>query len=133
MAASEVYTFQVTIPPGTPQTTPFRQSITIPVRQVDTLEIVVPPGPSGLMGFAITMGGVNVMPLQSGQYIVTDDQKITWPIVGLPTSGAWQLSGYNTDVWPHTVYLWFLVDQVETPGNTPGLMSIVSMQQLSSP
>jgi len=129
--ASEVYTFQATIPAGTAQATPFRQSLTIPVRKVDTLEIVVPPGPSGQMGFAITMGGVNVLPLQSGQYIVTDDQKITWPIENLPTSGAWQLTGYNTDVWPHTVYLWFLVDQVSMPGTQP-LLTSVSLSGLSS-
>lgn len=130
--ASEVYTFQVTIPPGTQQSLPYRQSLTLPVRKIDTLEIVVPPGPSGQMGFAITMGGVNVMPLQSGQYIVTDDQKITWPIENLPTSGAWQLSGYNTDVWPHSVYVWFLAGPVDAP-TSAGLLSIASMQSLSSP
>jgi len=128
--ASEVYSFQVTIPAGTAITAPFRQSLTIPVRKIDTLEIVVPPGPSGLMGFAITMGGINVMPIQSGQYIVTDDQKITWPIDNLPTSGAWQLSGYNTDVWPHSVYIWFLVDQVPRAGQGALLLS-TSMQALS--
>lgn len=130
--ASEVYSFQVTVPAGTAQNAPFRQSLTLPVRKVDTLEIVVPPGPSGQMGFAITMGGINVMPIQSGQYIVTDDQKISWPITDLPTSGAWQLTGYNTDVWPHSVYLWFLVDQVDRP-TAGALLGITSMQALSGP
>lgn len=130
--SSEVYTFQVTIPPGTPQLTPFRQQLTMPVRKIDTIEVVVPPGPSGLMGFAITMGGINVMPIQPNQYLVTDDQKISWPLANLPTSGAWELSGYNTDVWPHAVYVWFLVDQVPTVQSGPLLLS-TTMQAISSP
>lgn len=131
MPATELYSFQVTIPAGTAITAPFRQSVPIPVRMVDRLEITIPPGPSGLMGFAITMGGLNVIPLQAGTYIVTDNQQFDWPIEGLPTSGAWQVSGYNIDVWDHTVYLRFLTELVTSTG-TPPLLSTVNMQQLSS-
>jgi len=129
--ASQVFAFQVTIPPGTPQSVPFRQLITIPQRKVDTLEITVPPGPGGVMGFAITMRGISVIPEVAGTYIVTDDQHISWPLTDLPTSGDWEVSGYNTGVWPHTVYLTWLVDLVDQPTSPPLLMQ-VPMQQLYS-
>jgi hypothetical protein len=130
--AIQVFAFQVTIPAGTAQASPFRQSTQLPERQVSTLEITVPPGPSGLMGFAITMGGVNVLPVSPGTFIVTDDERISWPLTGLPTSGAWQVSGYNTDVWPHTVYLRWLVDLVTQQPSSP-LLSGVTLSGLSSP
>lgn len=112
MPANEIRGFSVTIPAGTLQSAPLRQSITMPPRIVDTLQVIIPPGPSGLMGFAITMGGVNVLPIQPGTFIVTDNEKITWPLTGLPDSGAWQLTGYNTGVFDHTVYLRWLVNQI---------------------
>lgn len=129
--AREVRAFQATIPAGTTQAAPVRISVAFPVRKVDVLEIIVPPGPSGLMGFAVTMGGINVIPVVPNTYIVTDDEKITWPLDGLPESGAWQLSGYNTDVFDHTVYLRWLVDIVTA---SPGLSVVAgaSLAQLSS-
>lgn len=129
--AVQVYAFQVTIPAGTAIASPFRQSTVLPQRQVSTLEIVVPPGPSGLMGFAVTMRGVNVLPVVSGTYVVTDDERITWPLSGLPTSGDWQVSGYNTDVWPHSVYFRWLVDLVGESPSGP-LLSGVTLGGLSS-
>jgi len=129
--ATEVYAFQVTIPVGTPIATPLRQAITIPVRKVDVLEVKIPPGPSGVMGFAITMRGINVMPLVAGTWIVTDNEEIRWPIDELPTSGDWQLSGYNTGDWPHTVFLRWLVGQPDAiPAAT--LLTSTTMQALSS-
>jgi len=111
--SQEIWSFQVTIAAGTAITNPQRTSTTLPTRKVDELEIVVPPGPAGLMGFAVTMGGVNVIPIQSGTYVVTDDEKISWPLTNLPNTGAWQISGYNTGDFPHTIYLRWLVDIVE--------------------
>jgi len=117
--ARELWSFQVTIPAGTAVSAPFTQSTTIPVRTPDAVEIIVPPGPSGLMGFAITMGGVNVIPVAPRTFIVTDDEKIHWPISSLPDSGAWEITGYNVDVFDHAIYLRWLVDVVGTPESTP--------------
>jgi len=121
--AREVWSFQVTIPAGTAQATPVRVQTTLPVRKVDTLEIVVPPGPAGVMGFAISMGGINVIPIQVGTFIVTDDERINWPLSNLPDSGAWQVTGYNTGDFPHTIYLRWLADVVDTPARTSPLLN----------
>lgn len=129
--AIEVWAFQVTIPAGTPQSALFRQSITMPVRKVDILEWRVPPGPSGLMGFAVTMGGVTVIPHSPGTFIVADDERSEWSLTDLPDSGAWQVSGYNTGVFDHTVYLRWLVDVV-TAGRSTSPVENIDLSLLSS-
>lgn len=122
--AREIYAFQVTIPAGTTLSAPYQQATPMPVREVTAIEMVIPPGPSGLMGFALTMGGVWVMPVTSGTYVVTDDERIVWPVEQLPTSGSWQVTGYNTDVYPHTVYMRWLVDLLSAPQQTGVLQGI---------
>ncbi len=129
--AREVYAFQVTIPAGTAKILPYRQKTTLPVRKVDTLEIVIPPGPSGLMGFAITMSTVAVLPIVAGTYVVTDDEHISWPLSDLPTSGDWQVSGYNTDTYDHTIYLRWLVDLAPAP-TTTSILDGIDIGSLSS-
>lgn len=105
--ATEVYSFQITIPAGTPQSAPVSVAITMPAREVESINVKVPPGPSGLMGFALTMNGRNVVPIVQGTYIVTDDRDLDFPLTGLPNSGQWQVTGYNTDIYDHSIYVEF--------------------------
>ena len=122
--AVEVRTFAVTIPAGTPETAPVTQDIFMPVREVTSVGWKVPPGPSGLMGWRLTMsGGTAVIPTGGG-WVVADDQDDTWPLQDLPDSGAWEVTGYNTGAFPHTVYLTFLLDLVTGEAvTTPQLAS----------
>jgi hypothetical protein len=110
--ANEVRSFQATFPAGTDITSPLTINMGFPPRTVDTLELVIPPGPSGLMGFRITMGGTSVIPIQPGIWLITDDERITWKLDGYPNSGAWQIQGYNTDEYDHSVYLRWLVNVI---------------------
>lgn len=84
--------------------------ISFPSREVIAVSWRVPPGPSGLMGWALTSAGTPVIPIQPGTYIVTDNQSATWNLEGYLDSGNWQLTGYNTGLYDHTVYLTFLLD-----------------------
>jgi hypothetical protein len=113
-ASIEVRTFQVTIPAGTPQAAPLTVDIPFPPRTVNEITWRVPPGPSGLMGWRLTMGGAQAIPNNPGAWIITDDERDSWPLYGQPDSGAWQVTGYNTDIYDHTVILTFLLD---LPGN----------------
>lgn len=103
--ASQVYAFAVTVTAGTSESDPQVTDIAIPPSKVSQVDFVIPPGPSGLMGFALTMAGNTVVPINDGAYIVTDDEHISWQLTDLPDSGAWQLTAYNTDVFDHTVYV----------------------------
>lgn len=108
--AQEYREFAVTIPAGTALATPVTTKITFPARQVLAISWRVPPGPSGKMGWALTSAGAPVIPIQPATYIVTDDQADTWELDGFLDSGNWAVTGYNTGVYPHTVYLTFALD-----------------------
>jgi hypothetical protein len=108
--AQEYREFAVTIPAGTALATPVTTKIIFPARVVLSIAWRVPPGPSGKMGWALTSDGAPVIPVQPGTYIVTDNQADTWLLDGYLDSGNWAVTGYNTGVYPHTVYLTFALD-----------------------
>lgn len=125
--ASEIRSFQVTIPAGTPVASPFVQAIVFPPRTVTQIDWKVPPGPSGLMGWALTIAGQPVIPNNPGAYIVADNVARSWPLSGFPDQGQWQLTGYNTDIYPHTVYLDFLLEQNASPSGAPAQIAAADL------
>jgi len=129
--AQELWSFQATITAGSTVFAPTRVATKMPPRQVDRLEIVVPPGPSGVMGFAVTMSGVNVIPVQPGTFMITDNERIAWDLSNLPNSGDWQVTGFNGGVFDHTIYLRWLVEVVPTRSASSPLTNI-SLDLLSS-
>lgn len=119
--ASEVRSFDVTFPAGTSADTPVTVDTTFPDRIVSGLIIKVPPGPSGLAGFRFGMAGRQVLPINLGSWIISDDDLITMTLTGLPESGQWYIEGYNTDIYDHTIYVTYLLEQVTQPApNTQG-------------
>lgn len=127
--AIEVYDFSVTVPAGTAQATPQVSNLSMPPRVVTDVEIRVPPGPRGLVGLALGAAGVPVIPRLAGQWIVTDDEVIRWPLEGQITSGAWQLRAYNTGSFAHTLHVRFLVRLPEPAG--AGLLAPLAARSLS--
>ena len=95
----------------------------MPPRLVNQVEIRVPPGPRGELGFALGAAGQPVIPRAAGTFVVTDDERIEWPLEGQIDSGAWECFTYNTGALPHTVYLRFLVSvpspEIGAPVFTP--------------
>lgn len=112
MTAIKTYTFQPTIPAGTPLVSPVTLAMQFPIYQVDRIEIKVPHGPNGNMGFYIALSGTQVIPYVPGNWLVLDDDNLSWDFSDLPNSGAWELVGYNTGFYPHTVYVRFFVEPV---------------------
>ena len=99
--AMDIYSFQATIPANSSATV----DIAMPPGVVEQIDIKVPPGPSGLMGFQLWVKGGQVIPRQQGAYIVTDDRQLSWRLTDLPDTGAWQVVGYNLDIYDHTIEL----------------------------
>lgn len=128
--AVEVREFQVTVPAGTAQTAGFSQAITFPPRVVSEIDIRIPPGPHGQMGFAIGTAGVPVIPAAQGTWIVADDEYITWPLHNYWDSGAWQVFGYNLGSYDHTIFLTFLLDLVQA---APAPLAPIAPAVLSQP
>jgi hypothetical protein len=103
-----VYSKQATIPAGTPASALVTVDISILPVTVNRIDIRVPPGPSGLMSFALFAGGGQALPIEYGTYFTWDDVDRSFPIDGLPDGGVWEIVGYNTDIYDHTVYVDFL-------------------------
>lgn len=108
--AEEIRRFGVTIPAGTAKSAGFTADLSFPARIVTEIEIRIPPGPRGEVGFAIGAAGTPVIPVQPGAYIVGNDEPISWPLEGFWDSGSWTFYGYNTGRYPHTLEVRFLVD-----------------------
>lgn len=118
--AIETRSFAVTVPAGTPQSAPARTPLAMPARIVTAVRWRVPPGPRGVMGFALTMAGTHVVPWGDTNWIVADDEYDTWLLTDAPSSGAWALDAYNTGLLAHTVYLQFMLEPVSSRASTPG-------------
>lgn len=107
--ATSVQAFAATINAGTAQASPALVSLAVIPGQIDLIRWRVPPGPRGLFGWQLSMGGVQVIPENSGQFIIADNEFDNIAVSGLPDTGAWQVRGYNTGSNNHTVYLYFHV------------------------
>jgi hypothetical protein len=109
MAATELRTFEVTIPAGTAKASPQVSALTMPARIVEHAEVRIPPGPNGSVGWALGAAGQRVYPYGQDTWVVADNETIPIPVDGAIESGAWQLQAYNTGRWDHTLYLRFRV------------------------
>lgn len=129
--ARELRKFAVVIPASTPQASPLVFSMEFPPRVVQRVQIVVPPGPRGEVGFQVAMSGRQIIPSEAGAFFVTDDEVIDWPLEDQNTSGGWQLIAYNTGAYNHTLEVRFLV--VLPPGlaeaEAPGLIESTALSE----
>lgn len=126
--AREVWRFAVTTPALTPKANAITTNLSMNPRDVDEIEIIVPPGPRGQLGFQLAMAGNSIIPANPGQFFVSDNEVIHWPVEGFPNSGAWQLISYNTGLFAHTIEIRFLV---RIPGeNVPATAPLLSADQL---
>lgn len=113
--ASRIEHLAVSVPAGTaiatPQITPF------PFREgiVQKIEPLVPPGPSGLVGWAILYDSQQIIPFTSGVYFIMDDDKRSWDVEGYPTASRYKIKAYNTDVYAHLLQFTFLMTELAAP------------------
>jgi hypothetical protein len=109
----EVYAFDVTTPVGTLKTAPLLSNLTMPARIVRQVDIRIPAGCRGVVGFALAAAGNPILPVNPGAWIVGDNELIPWPLVDQITSGAWQVLTYNLGKYAHTLEFRF---QCDLPG-----------------
>lgn len=102
--AYRVFQFSHTVPANTPKATPVTLPIALDNWDIESIDIEVPPGPGGLVGFYIANNGVQWIPYSAGQFIIWDDRADTWYFSDQPNASGWSVVGYNTDTqYPHTV------------------------------
>lgn len=107
--ATEIRAFTLSIPAGTTSAAPVVLDVSFPPRRVDGVQVVVPSGPSGLVGWCVMNSRVRVIPYQSDQWIITAGESISWPLERQVDSGSWQVAGYNTGLNAHSIYFRFLL------------------------
>jgi hypothetical protein len=127
--AREVYRFSVTVPAGTLLTAPQISPLGMPSRVIQRIEVDVPPGPRGNVGFQLASGGLQMVPVNKGQFLIADNARLAWDLEGQIDSGAWQLIAYNTGSFPHTLELRFMVGLTAaySPGSSPLLIESGSL------
>lgn len=101
--ATRVLPFAVTIPPGTTPAAPFTQALSLDNWEIERIDLEVPPGPAGLMGFQVYNNGVAWIPYGTGSWLVWDDHSETYYMTDQPTGAGWSIVGYNEGFYPHTV------------------------------
>lgn len=119
--ALRVFQFACTITAGTPRTAPLTIPIDLDNWELESLDLEVPAGPSGLMGFAVFNNGVQWIPASVGAFLVWDDTNQSWFMQDQPNASGWSIVGYNDGFYDHTVTVRFHVNPpaVATPAATP--------------
>lgn len=130
--AIEIRDFTVTVPAGTAVAAGFTSPLVMPARVVTEIHIRVPPGPRGEVGFAIGSGGLNIVPIGTNSWIVTDNEDLIYPLDDTITSGAWQLLAYNTGSFDHTLRIYFYC-QLLPPASAGSVTSLLPPGTIGSP
>lgn len=122
--AERVIPLTCVIPANTPVSSPQLFPLQFAPADVERIDVRIPPGPAGTVGFAIQYGGGNFIPEGDGTWIIGNNDYITWPLQNAPNGGNWTIAAYNTDSISHTLYFHFLVNNL-TVANVPSGSGLV--------
>lgn len=117
--ATRVEAFQITIARFTLETSPTDTALNFLPGTVDQIQIMIPPGPSGRVGFAIFHSNQQVIPFADGEFIIADGEVLTWPIERFPVNRGWVVRAFNEDAFEHTLFFRLLVTD-QLPGDQEG-------------
>lgn len=109
----------ITTPAGTTLASPLVTTLNWRQGYPQQVEIRVPPGPSGLVGIQIAHSGEVVIPHDSTEWLVTDNEAVIWPLTSYPYNAKWTVRTYNTDEYEHTIQIRMLFNEVGTQRVTP--------------
>jgi len=109
--------FNVTIPAGTSEATPFTGDTTFKPGTVLWFEIVYPDGPCGFTGIRVCCSGTQLMPTTTGTWWEGNNERLYREVLNWPNSGRMELVGYNVDVNNHLFQIRYGV--VENEPSTP--------------
>lgn len=128
-----LYYLEFTIPAGTLISAPVSQLWPLEDNYLISIEARIPPGPSGLMGFRILWSQQQIVPWGNNSWLIADDEEIPWAANTALTASALTVQGYNTGIYPHTVYLRALISTlppaVQSEANTEaGVVALPASQ-----
>lgn len=115
--AERVLQHTATIPAGTAADNPYTSDCGFTDWDVERIDLEVPPGPAGVMGFYLANNDLPWVPRSAGEWLVWDDQKLTVYPTGYPVGTGWQIIGYNTGAYDHAVICRFHVNPPPAPSS----------------
>jgi hypothetical protein len=127
--ADRIETPTVTIAAGTAIAAAVTTTFTWNDGIVERFEVLVPPGPSGLVGFRIHHSGQQVIPFRSTDWIIADGESLSWDVQNYPTGNKWACRAYNLGIYPHSLY--FRVHIRELPKPVVGPVAIIPVVPLA--
>lgn len=120
--AKRIYPLTVTVPAQTfyfaPQTTPFITED----NQLDSIELVIPPGHNGLTGVRVMKGDTQLIPWGSGTWIQGNDYSRVFPVDDYVPTGDISVVAFNSGNYPHSFYLRMTMEDY-TPQTSSNLAS----------
>jgi hypothetical protein len=104
-----LYYLEVTTPANTPLASP--QSTLWPLEDnyLKYVDVLVPPGPSGLLGFRLMWANQQVIPWGNDSWLITDNERVHVDCDFMMTITGLVIESYNTDIYAHTIYIRGLV------------------------
>lgn len=117
--AERVEPFVITVPAATLSIAPLDFATAFTDAIVARVDITIPPGPSGLVGFQIVHIGQSVIPATGNTFIIADDQYMSWQIEGFPTATGWAVRAYNEDVYDHSLHVQYHLNEIPSGTYTP--------------
>lgn len=110
--ATREYNFEITVPLKTAKSAPLVENTRFAAGEVVKIEVVIPGGSAGLVGFAIASSKQPIIPLNAGAFIIGDAEPFTRDLEGYPNSGDWQVFAYNEDIYAHSLQVRFSVKEI---------------------
>ena len=124
--AERVLQHTTVIPAGTTQAAPHIEQLGFHDWDVERIDLTVPPGPAGAMGFYLANNGMPWVPRSAGEWLVWDDRQMTVDPTGYPTGTGWQIYGYNQGAYDHVVIALFHVNPVVSQAETAAVPLVLT-------
>lgn len=117
--ATRVLPFTVVVPPDTLSTAPINVPLNLDGWDIERIDLEVPAGSSGLMGFQLYNNGVGFIPYGINQWIVWDEVRESYYLEDQPNAGGWECVAYNDGNYAHSVTLRFHVSPASVADAVP--------------
>lgn len=105
------------IPAGTTVAAPHVEELGFSDWEVEQIDLIVPSGPSGTMGFYLANNELPWVPRALGEWLIMDDQTLTVIPTGYPNGTGWEIVGYNLGAYDHQVTALFHVNPIASPAD----------------
>jgi len=118
----QVRPFVVTVPAGTTKAAPLKTRLAVEDTWViEWVELEVPPGPLGQLGFYLASSGTPMLPFSAPgapAYFVLNDRIVRYDMDPSVYPSDWACVAYNTGNYPHTFYVRFGLAMAPDPTPT---------------